>query len=194
MQNAIEYMKRSFTVRLPNYTNICPNNRHTSHFQNDVKHFLTCLHHITNCNNLNPSDKNVTPYTSFKSDYQFESKEIEHILHHLYNDTKENEHVHILAHAYILLTRIVSVTRAKIRPCELSLLVHVSLCITSKLLIDEPWDNRYWADMVHLTLYKFNTLEIEFLELGRHRLFVSTEQLERTEEFLRSDVFIIQLD
>jgi len=187
-------MKRSFTVRFPYCKIEHPKQEQPTHQKDESQHdssrFLTSLQHLTNCN---ASDHDLTPYMNFTSSYDFKSKEIDHLIEYLYKDIETGAHVHILAHTYILLARMVAATRMKIMHCELSLLIHVSLCITSKLLLDEPWDNRYWAEMVHLPLHTFNKLETQFLLLLRHNLFISAEQLQRTEEFFNS-MFIIPLD
>lgn len=113
---------------------------------------------------------------------------LDYIVNQFFYDYSVEECRHLLAYAYVLLSRIVKYQQNRIPIATLNAIVCSSILISNKILDDTYLCNEYWAGRLRVGLGGFNRLEVEFLKLCQFDLFVSASTLEDAETFLYTDV------
>lgn len=63
-------------------------------------------------------------------------------------------------------------------PSHLFIMMMISLMITSKLLLDDHYTNKTWANYLHMDIREINRLELRFLQRSKFDLMVTTSQFD----------------
>lgn len=110
-----------------------------------------------------------------------------YIMKQFFYDYSNEARQHVLAYAYVLLSRVVKHQQSRIPIATINAIVCSSLIVSSKLLDDDCMWNKYWAMGLLFGLKSLNRLEGDFLQLCHFDLFVTESVLKDAEMFLYTD-------